>query len=721
MESQDDKPSIPKSSSFSPKVTRPKLPPFAGSGPRSNSPRSKTDPGRVEIKAIMEDIMNLKKTDWKTFSRSRTAQNTRGKSVSASTSPTASPRIGSPVADESRAGLSRDRSRSLKVLTDRLKNKNSKQAVQEPPKGESSGGRNDMVVVSRTIELQPALNTSQQPAAQSISTFPKGASPRRSPDRRSMERMYEQIPETLEEVEQEEGEGATSSRATSSEESFRSVPESQDELREKTPDSDCPALREQTPDSDDTSSIRSQEDLFKMKSLTEKPAGDDEGIVESGEQSAPVISTYIYHPIPRNSKFLQLAATKPPKRFPPERRSGITMVNTRARLGADLSPSGSAPDDQVRQRFQRRSDSGKSTAQKSSARFITHPPHMKTTHQEAGSMDTNGFTALKASSDADDELKQQSQLSLADSQFASEMSDDASYQDVVDSVVTDSGVDISDRKNGKSSKQKSKSDPSGDRARDMFDFPQGMEAAQFHSAPLLSKEELEAMGIEESMSLTDEDAKLRSRSETALAGPPQGEDDGDEHGFSSGGEDEYHVAAEALTVESDRAATLPLPKTPKPEATSAPGTPHGPSPSPGATLERPTTLLSVPQSSSGTGRKPNIFRSASSASVLQSRKPSSSSLREKEVARKYSITSDEAMVNAKSSANLVPDFLPIGDTPNATSMPAVWNKDRITSTDSPEREPGFRKATISTRLALKSQPIVFLPSQGVSRRSNFEI
>ncbi|RUS82015.1 hypothetical protein EGW08_010242, partial [Elysia chlorotica] len=50
------------------------------------------------------------------------------------------------------------------------------------------------------------------------------------------------------------------------------------------------------------------------------------------------------------------------------------------------------------------------------------------------------------------------------------------------------------------------------------------------------------------------------------------------------------------------------------------------------------------------------------------------------------------MVNAKSSANLVPDFLPIGDTPNnATSMPAVWNKDRMSSTDSPEREPGFRK------------------------------
>ena len=702
MESPEDKTDLPKSSSFSPKVTRPKLPPFAGSGPRSGSPRSKTDPGRVEIKAIMEDIMNLKKTDWKTFSRSRQSQNTKGKSVSASTSPTASPRIGSPVSDESRASLSRDRSRSLKILTDRLKNKNSKHPTQEQSKGDTDGDRNDVVVVSRTVELHPPGNTYQPPAPSSLYGASKITSPRKSPDRRSIERMYEQIPETPEEGEHEEGEGegATSSRATSSEESFRSVPESQDELREKTPDSDTPELREVTPDSDDTNSMRSQEDLYKVKSPQDKPAAEDEGIAESGDHSNPVISTYIYHPIPRNSKFLQLAATKPPKRFPPERRSGITMVNTRGRLGGDLSPgghSGAASDDPARQRFQRRSDSAKSTAQKSSARFITHPPHMKSSHQEAGSLDTNGFTTLKASSDADDEQKLHSQLSLADSQFASEMSDDTSYQDVVDSVVTDSGVDISERKNGKSSKQKSKSDPSGDRARDMLDFSQNIEGPQSHSAPLLSKEELEAMGLEKSLALSDEDARARSRSDTALSGQPQGEEDaGDEHGLSSGGEEEYHIASETPTPEDDIGASLPLPKSSRSEPISAPVSPHGPSPAPGSTTERPQVLLSVPSSSSGSGsgRKPNIFRSASSASVLQSRKPSGSSLREKEVVRKYSITSDEAMVNAKSSASLVPDFLPIGDTPNATSMPAVWNKDRMSSTDSPEREPGFRKVSV---------------------------
>lgn len=695
MENQEDTASMAQTSSFSPKVTRPKLPPFAGSGPRSGSPRSKTDPGRVEIKAIMEDIMNLKKTDWKTFSRSRTPQSSKGKSASASTSPTASPRIGSPVSDESRSSLSRDRSRSLKILTDRLKNKNSKHTPQEQQaQADDNESKNDVVVMSRTIELQPTSNACPLPSSPNLHGVSKLTSLRKSPDRRSMERTYEQIPETPEEAEQEEGEGegAASSRATSSEDSFRSVAECQEDMREKTPDSDTPDVRERTPDSDDTSSIRSQEELFKGKSASEKSTGEDEGIAESGDHSAPVISTYIYHPIPRNSKFLQLAATKPPKRFPPERRSGITMVSARGRLGGDLSPSshsGPGSDDQTRQRFQRRSDSGKSTALKSSARFITHPPHLKSSHQEAGPLDTNGFSALKGSSDTGEEEKVHSQLSLADSQFASEMSDDTSYQDVmVDSGVTDSGVDISERKNGKSSKQKSKSDPSGDRARDMLDFSQNIEGLQSHSAPLLSKEEIEA----KSLALTDEDARLQSQSDTGLAGQPSGEDDpNDEQALSSGGEEEFHTASETPSLESDARANLPVPKSPRVEASSAPNTPHGPSPSPGSTLERPTVLLSVP-SSSGPGRKPNIFRSASSASVLQSRKPSGSSLREKEVVRKYSITSDEAMVNAKSSASLVPDFLPIGDTHNnATSMPAVWNKDRMSSTDSPEREPGFRK------------------------------
>ncbi|XP_035829252.1 uncharacterized protein LOC101850860, partial [Aplysia californica] len=710
MESDEDQMagSISKSSSFSPKVTRPKLPPFAGSGSRSVSPRAKTDPGRGEIKAIMEDIMNLKKTDWKTFSRSRTSPHSKGKSMSTNTSPNSSPRIGSPVADESRSGLTRDRSRSLKLLTDRLKNKNTGAKPPVPEKKPEDEAK-DVVIVSRTIELQPSGNKCEQwtPHNASVPSLPPGGSPRRSPDRRSMERTYEQIPEFPEDAEQEaEAEGAKSPLTASSEESFRSAPEVPDDgAREKSPDSDyAGGIREKSPDSEGGCSGKSQDDYDRHHGDKYKPV-DDEGIGEGGEASAPVVSTYIYHPIPRNSKFLQLAATKPPKRFPPERRSGITMLATRGRVGGiskstgdDHRPSDDQPSRQ--QRLQRRSDSAKSTAPKSSPRFITHPPHMKASHKEAGSVDTNGFAALKSTGDSEDELKQHSQVSLADSQFASELSDEPTYQDVVDCVTLDSNNDVSDRKNGKSTKQKSKSDPSGDRAREMLEFPQSLESPQSHSAPLLSEEELEAMGFHKGMTISEEDARQKSRSETLLSSPSNLDDEGREE-HSSGGEDDdgsvecYKGSDTAAQDSSEFVALSPTAGSSKSSSKSivisAPGTPHGPSPAPSS--ERPTNLLSVPTSTSGggSGRKPNIFRSASSASVLQSRKPVGSPLREKDVVRKYSITSDEAMINSKSSVNLVPDFLPIGDTSNAASMPAVWNKDRLHSSDSPEREPGFIK------------------------------
>lgn len=701
MESDDDKSmsSVSKSSSFSPKVTRPKLPHFAGSGSRSISPRSKTDPGRGEIKAIMEDIMNLKKTDWKTFSRSRTSPFPKGKSMSTNTSPSASPRIGSPVSEESRSGLTRDRSRSLKILTDRLKNKNSKQVASEEQKCRDESKD---IVVSRTMDVQPSSNTCEQwaPNTATGSGLTAG-SPRRSPERRSMERTYEQIPESPEDV--DELEGTKSPLAASSDESFRSAPESIQEdshtLHEKSPDSDYHGAREKTPDSDGGGSTKSQEDYIKVKEHQEK-AQDDEGMGDGCEHSAPVVSTYIYHPIPRNSKFLQLAATKPPKRFPPERRSGITLISAKPRAGATSKSVGDdsraaeshLSEEQPRQRAQRRSDSGKSSAQKSSPRFITHPPHMKASHKEAGPIDTNGFSALKSTGDNEEGAKQHSQVSLADSQFASEVSEE-NYQNVVESVVVDNN-DIFDRKNGKSTKQKSKSDPSGDRARDNLDFSLSMETPQFHSAPLLSKEELEALGLDKTLMITEEDAKLKSRSENVLSSVGQmGQEGMEEH--SSGGEEDDGASsgdfkASDTTTDSETALSPTTSKFSISSTASAPVTPHGPSPSPSYTIERPSNLLSVP-SSSGTGRKPNIFRSASSASVLQNRKPVGSPLRDKDVVRKYSITSDEAMINSKSSANLVPDFLPIGDTGNAASMPAVWNKDRISTTDSPEREPGFIK------------------------------
>ncbi|XP_059178943.1 rho guanine nucleotide exchange factor 17-like isoform X2 [Physella acuta] len=693
MEGDEDK--LLQKSVSSPKVSRPKLPHFAGSGSRSISPRSKTDPGRGEIKAIMEDIMNLKKTDWKTFSRSRTAPLPKGKSLSTNTSPNASPRIGSPVSEESRS-LSRDRSRSLKLLTDRLKNKNSKQTVSEESKP------SETVVVSRTIELQSPVKPNEQSTALPNvpgSSFEPGGSPRRSPERRSVERTYEQIPESPEDVEQEELEGTKSPLAASSDESFRSAPESVPEdshvVHEKSPEGDYQRTWEKSPDSDGGESTRSQEDFSKVKELQDK-LPEDEGACDSGDHSAPVISTYIYHPIPRNSKFLQLAATKPPKRYPSERRSGIAMLSPRPKMGSvgkaggeeSKSPEPHFPEDQPHQRIQRRSGSGKSSAQLKSPRVVTHPPRCKTPQKDSQCMDTNGFTAGKSSAEMEEEQKQSSHISATES--AGEMSDD-NFQDVAETIAADS-TDVSDRKNGKSTKQKSKSDPSGDRARDNLDFPLNIETPQFRSAPLLSKEDLEALGIDKTLILGDADSKQKSQSEIILSTPSNmGEEVLDYH--SSAGEDDEGGSGDFKTSDTttDCEVAHSTSKFSISPAVSAPVTPHGPSPSPSYTLECPSNLLSVPLTS-GPGRKPNIFRSASSASVLQSRKPVGTPLRDKDVVRKYSITSDEAMLNSKSSANLVPDFLPIGDTGNAASMPAVWNKDRLSSTaDSPEREPGFIK------------------------------
>lgn len=699
--------SIPKSSSLSPKVTRPKLPVFAGSGGRSVSPRSKTDPGREDIKALMEDIMNLEKTDWKTFSRSRTTPRSKGKSISTNSSPSATPRVGSPVSEDAiatRSGLTRDRSRSLKILTDKLKNKNGKPPVPpapppKPPKQPVSI-ENDSVVMSKSLELMSMGNKCEQWTAQNIppSGLPLGGSPRRSPDRRSMERTYEQIPESPEDVEQEESEERKSSMvAASSEESFRSVPDSMhDGQREQTPDSDFAiGQREKSPESDLGAELmtRSQEEFMQQSTSSADKYPEDEGVVaEIEEQSQPVVSTYIYHPIPRNSKFLQLAATKPPKRYPQERRSGITMISSRGRVGSmreeqRFSDNARSSEEHPRQRFQRRSDSGKvSSTQKSSPRFITHPTHAKASHSEEGSVDSNGFAALKsAAPDSEEELKKQSQSSLADSQFASEGCDSPTYQDMVESVISD-GNEVSDRKNGKSVKQKSKSDPSGDRARDLLDFPQTLDTPQSHSAPLISKEEQEARRKDKSLMMVDEEVKQRSRSENYLTPHSSVGEEGVEN--QSSDEDESSEFRSTDHNLSDHDTLSPTSKSTKAIAISAPSTPHGPSP--GRSAERPSNLLSVPPPS-GPGRKPNIFRSASSASVLTGRKHGNNPAKDKDVVRKYSITTDEPIVNSKSSANLAPDFLPIGDTSNATSMPAVWNKDRLSSTDSPEREPGFIK------------------------------
>ncbi|XP_052078648.1 rho guanine nucleotide exchange factor 17-like [Mytilus californianus] len=121
--SDDDEEQI--NPSISPKISRPKLPEFIGNERvcPGHHGRSKTDPGQgAEIKALidktMEDIKELQQVDFKkTYSRPKTFP--KAKSQSTHVSPFTSP-IPSPSVEENPL-LNRNRSRSLKVLTDILK------------------------------------------------------------------------------------------------------------------------------------------------------------------------------------------------------------------------------------------------------------------------------------------------------------------------------------------------------------------------------------------------------------------------------------------------------------------------------------------------------------------------------------------------------------------------------------------------------------------------
>ncbi|KAK7096810.1 rho guanine nucleotide exchange factor 17-like [Littorina saxatilis] len=697
---------IPKSSSFSPKVARPKLPACAGS--RSPS-RSKTDPGREEIKAILEDIKNLKKIDFKTFIRPRNVagqpqqqhvQHPGGystlpyRSQSTTTSPSHSPRIGSPTVDDPR--LTRDRSRSLKMLTDRLKSKSGK------------------------LLSEHALQRGQGDSAEfiregSVPTEFMRVSHGPSPERLSVERLDEEEEEAAESPEPQK----TADRKTSANTMMRLSPQHSDDGsldskeayphsrhdtpdphpgsqhphsdRERTPDSDAQlGAREKSPLSDDGLKTPDDETGDQPKMVRDR-LPEDEGVSEICDTPRPIISAHTYHPtIGRNKKFLKLVATAPC----PQRRTGITTLATLGRVqamygkptgeeGAGAGPVGAAEETSARPRYQRRSEAGPPTSQKATTRFTTHPPHKKGSIREEGSVDSNGFSALKNSSgDSDEEGKQQSQTSLADSQLTSEGADALTYQDVVDSVVggpasESSDSDKAERKNGKAGKQKSRSDPNGDRSRESLDFAPHLDASQSHSAPMLNKDEEDDSVIEDDYRAT--------RSDNALSPPPHGL--AEESGGERTSEDEDNLDMEGSAESGD---VLALPAT---SVAFCSGPPTPVSHSPTSTLERPSshaqvTLLTVPSSASGL-RKP-ISRSASSASVLQSRKHLTAGGRGLEGPRKYSITADESMTPSRSATHLVPDFTPLADCNAATSMPVVW-KDRLSSSDSPEREPGFIK------------------------------
>ena len=126
-----------------------------------------------------------------------------------------------------------------------------------------------------------------------------------------------------------------------------------------------------------------------------------------------------------------------------------------------------------------------------SGRFLTHPPFRdRVLSKELGSMDSNGLGSLRECSDGYSGLSElisdESVVSVDSNIGPSDTNDGPSYRDVVMDVTAEaSGVEKNDRRNGKSLKYKSKSDPSGKKQKciENVDMSKSMQA-HAHSVPV---------------------------------------------------------------------------------------------------------------------------------------------------------------------------------------------------------------------------------------------
>lgn len=668
-------------SSFSPKVSRPKLPMF--SEIRSGSERTKTDPGKDEINLIMEDIMKLNKVDFvKTYSRPkvlRTQSNCPMQlSQSTSTSPVASPMISSASAEPSK--FSRSRSRSLKILTDKLKSGRSHNI-------ETSG---NIPHTELDYNRASAYGTIRRPWAQVRDNVSKTAvTPEQSID------ILKSLPQSDPVVKEAAQEEFPKDKTEMISEDDAAISLSPDECSLNVP-AKIP----------ETSDITKSPLLWKRKPFNDAKfvdkTAEDEGVCDGESDSSGAGGMYTYHPMLRDSAFLKLASA-------PQRRTGMTMLTTLSKVHDAYGPgcmakasspipgeeaNGSKQDEQGARRLQRRIDAsnGVSSQKSSPGRFITHPPHRKTTFREGGSVDSNGFGSLRSPIEEDrpcdthDLIPEDSQLSLADSQLCP--SEPLSDQDAMDHMMDE--MSDSEKRNGKTLKQKSISDPCGDKTRESLDLPKVISSVQAQSVPLLYHEELDSDVSE--FHIKEEDSKQRSVSENILPMSASTPDDDTKTDDSEDGIVEHLEVYPTVSTDEDLDEESELWEDASDvEGSSMPSTPRSQSPLPGNKGHHATSRLSshlkVPT------RKP-ILRSASSASVLQRDRLGflSAGSKEHDILRKYSDATDEGLGTPASrpSAATV-EFasnLGVPGAVQAISMPSVWkaSKDRTASEDSPDRE-----------------------------------
>lgn len=682
------------------------------SGSGASYKRSHTAPllsisDKETYKDLYKDIESLKNIDFiKTYSRLRRPQGL--KTMSTTTSPIGSPTLISPTADTGNVGISSgrrlNRSLSLKLLTERLKSG-------RPPTEASSSKSSTRETPTRDISQTSAFGTLRR-------VFPKKSRNMSDLVTTRLDYGHATDPKVTSETQVEDAKGQNSEKSTviDSDGGKRQQSDTTEEGRES------PACETQPVDSSQivgrdektfvsscvlgmpqTADTKSTGDTDDSSEKVPKKGGDlseDEG-VESGDQTS-----------------VKSVDSKVPASQRPQRRSGAASLAMSGKIqemfaslaaGDENQGDSGKQDEQMPRRISRRTENGVSgTGQKtSSLRFVTHPPQTKTSVHEGGSVDSNGLGSLKAqerlfTSDPNKLGPQESNLSLTDSHISGADSDfDSSYSEVVQGATSDgSDPDKFEKRNGKSLKQKSKSDPSGAKTREGVELPDSPKSSHAQSAPDIGEDKAESSGLPEFKVIKDE-AKCRSEdilSKHGTAVSPErdtetptsypGSHDPLTSGRESGNDPEDSFSPRELHSRYAGYSHSPSPSRtdgdrPKrryasPAATKSPSASSHDRSYPFTEKNHPyTLLLSVPPP-----RKP-ILRSASSASVLQRDRrgyysPVPSHIKDAEPVRKYSATTDEPpSASALRAGTSVPEFPPsIGDSVGtlATSMPDVWQQ-----------------------------------------------
>ena len=722
--------SDPKQETVSPKVTRPKLPKFS-SHTLGHHYRHKTDPGQAsEIKNLMEEIKKWKEGsifDKSPIKPKVVKTQAIPKAHSTHTSPRASPPPSSPNIGHRSSSLNRNRSRSLKLLTDKLKSGRG-----------SSGQTSPNLQVPKTLSLQSPKQQAKGKDTDSGDESPFIPEHLLSPSRESFS-------------EDEGNKEVIDDTETGNKSIVEPIPEN-DEREDEDEKEDGTSTS--SGDTAGTPDKTKQKNELKMKDPLKSgaKAADEDGS-GSADSDTPVthISTFTLHPIDRNSEFLRLRNTAPSKRRPGY--AGLTLPKTKIpSFFKSHSDEGKDPTEEGAVKKPNKLDLG---LRKSSAgsRF----PGQSKLKDSEGISDSSGYIWFSSpsteslppmpadnecSASVDSASSAEGQVTRGDdSDYSSPIpkEDDGSSgspeQEIVKTVESEG--EKQEKRNGKSPKQKSKSDPSGNKSFD-FSVAGAIISSQSHSFPLLQKEEMdkpqfvanesvqkeeiqtETPGMKQAVSTdsdvlnnNDEDRiselpgdklleRTRSVSESEIKSLPGSVTDEQvlspgseisERMTQSGGIENFK-GLESSDIsqgdgkgqdETEDIGDLSVSMFSNlSDSSSHPSTPISYSPT--GNLEKQTHLLSVPSP------KRPILRSVSSASVLhRERKYSGGNFKEKDSQRKHSLTTADDAVSQNETKSM--EFLPIGDgggTTLASSMPAVWNADRLPSM-SPERETAFVK------------------------------